>query len=78
MLVSLQDPSRVKLIDYGISCARYKGSEPKRYNPEAERRQITGTLTWASLNAHHGICKYFCFPTRVYLNNFAFIRPFMA
>ena len=54
----IDHPSRVMLIDYGISCTRYQGSEPKRYNPEAEHNQITGPPTWASLNAHHGLCEY--------------------
>ncbi|KAF8837545.1 kinase-like protein [Paxillus ammoniavirescens] len=55
ILLSLSDPSRILFIDYGIACPRSKETSPQRYNPEAERRRVIGTLKWASLNAHHGL-----------------------
>ncbi|KAF9219438.1 kinase-like protein [Gyrodon lividus] len=55
ILLSLRDSSRVILIDYGIACPRPQVSSPKRYDPELDRRQVVGTLKWASLNAHNGL-----------------------
>ena len=45
------------LVDYGISCPHKPGPDFQRYNPEAQRTNVTGTLSWASLNAHRGCCK---------------------
>ncbi|KAM6494724.1 Protein kinase-like domain containing protein [Amanita muscaria] len=54
VLSSLTDPSRIVLIDFGIS-RRIKPAPPTRYDPLKESRYIVGTLHWASLNAHDGI-----------------------
>lgn len=45
------------LVDYGISCPHNPGPDFQRYDPEAQRTNVTGTLSWASLNAHRGCCK---------------------
>ncbi|KIK97934.1 hypothetical protein PAXRUDRAFT_824434 [Paxillus rubicundulus Ve08.2h10] len=57
MLLSLSDPSRILFIDYGIACPRSQESSEsaQRYDPEAERRRVIGTLKWASLNTHYGL-----------------------
>ncbi|KAF9230390.1 kinase-like protein [Melanogaster broomeanus] len=55
MLLSLRDSSQIVFVDYGITCPRPQVNTPKRYDPELERRQVVGTLKWASLNAHHGL-----------------------
>jgi hypothetical protein len=55
MLLSLRDSSRIIFVDYGIACPRPQASSTKRYDPELERRQVVGTLKWASLNAHNGL-----------------------
>ncbi|KAJ7743152.1 kinase-like protein [Mycena metata] len=54
ILVSLSDPSKVLLIDFGLSRFCRRGV-PRQYNPAKESRCIVGTLNWASLNAHNGI-----------------------
>ncbi|KAJ7743144.1 putative casein kinase-1 hhp1 [Mycena metata] len=54
VLTSLSDPSKVLLIDFGISRLIHKGV-PSQYNPLEESRHVVGTLHWASLNAHDGI-----------------------
>lgn len=53
-MCSLNDPSRIKLIDFGISRMFYEG-EPKRRDPATKGYKMVGTLDWASLNAHDGI-----------------------
>ncbi|EIM89246.1 kinase-like protein, partial [Stereum hirsutum FP-91666 SS1] len=54
LMCSLNDPSRIKLIDFGISRMFYEG-EPKRRDPATKGYKMVGTLDWASLNAHDGI-----------------------
>ncbi|KAF5388176.1 hypothetical protein D9615_000077 [Tricholomella constricta] len=54
MLRSPTDPSKVILIDFGIS-RPIKPAPPTRYDPLKESKHIVGTLHWASLNAHDGI-----------------------
>jgi serine/threonine protein kinase len=54
MLSSPTDPSKVALIDFGISW-HIKSAPPTRYDPLKELKDIVGTLHWASLNAHNGI-----------------------
>ncbi|KAJ7035703.1 putative casein kinase-1 hhp1 [Mycena alexandri] len=54
LLISLSDPSKMLLIDFGISRLIHKGV-PSQYNPLKESRNIVGTLHWASINAHDGI-----------------------
>ncbi|KAI5987068.1 kinase-like domain-containing protein [Pisolithus albus] len=53
-LCTLDDPSRIKLIDFGISkpFACDKSTAPKEYDPLKERQHIIGTLYCASLNSH--------------------------
>ncbi|TFK42043.1 kinase-like domain-containing protein [Crucibulum laeve] len=56
LLCSLTDPSKIMLIDFGISL-RIKSSPPQKHNPLKESKRIlfVGTLHWASLNSHNGI-----------------------
>jgi serine/threonine protein kinase len=54
VLSSPTDPSKIILIDFGIS-RRIKPGPPTRYDPLKESKHIVGTLHWASLNAHDGI-----------------------
>ncbi|KAI0299208.1 kinase-like domain-containing protein [Russula brevipes] len=54
VLSSPIDPSKIVLIDFGISL-RIKPGPPTRYDPLKESKYIVGTLHWASLNAHDGI-----------------------
>ncbi|KAI6026988.1 putative casein kinase-1 hhp1 [Pisolithus marmoratus] len=55
-LCPLDDPSTIKLIDFGISkpFSREQSTARSKYDPLAERRHIVGTLYWASLNSHNG------------------------
>ena len=55
-LVSLTDPSKILLIDFGISQV-FRTGVASQYNPLKESRHVVGTLHWASLNAHDGIGK---------------------
>lgn len=57
LMCSLDDPSRIKLIDFGISRMFYE-DEPKRRDPATKGYKVVGTLDWASLNAHDGIGTY--------------------
>ncbi|KAJ7057041.1 kinase-like domain-containing protein, partial [Mycena amicta] len=55
ILVSLTDPSKICLVDFGIS-RLFRTGVPSQYNPLGDQtRYIVGTLHWASLNAHDGI-----------------------
>jgi len=54
LLCSLNDESTIKIIDFGIA-KPLSGCRPNKYDPLAERRQIVGSLYWASLNSHNGI-----------------------
>jgi serine/threonine protein kinase len=54
LLCSSEDPSTIKLIDFGISKPFHRG-EPSRYDPLKDSRHIVGSLYWASLNSHNGI-----------------------
>ncbi|KAL6300721.1 kinase-like domain-containing protein [Sparassis latifolia] len=54
MLLSLQNPSRICLIDFGIA-RYYPTGTPACHDPIIERKHIIGTLNWASLNAHYGL-----------------------
>jgi Serine/threonine protein kinase len=56
ILTHKNDPSVVYLIDFGLARPCLDG-DPTTHDPIVERRSIVGTLTWASLNAHHGIGK---------------------
>jgi serine/threonine protein kinase len=53
-LCTLDDPSTIKIIDFGISEPFSRG-EPSKYDPLKDRRQIVGSLYWASLNSHNGV-----------------------
>lgn len=58
ILRSAQDPTVIKLIDFGITAPFPLGdphAQPHRYNPLEEDREITGTLAFASLNSHDGV-----------------------
>lgn len=48
------DLSRIKLIDFGISTKFGLGRPGSKYNPLKDRKNIVGTLYWASLNSHNG------------------------
>ncbi|TFK42042.1 kinase-like domain-containing protein [Crucibulum laeve] len=48
LLYSLTDPSKIMLIDFGISL-RIKPGPPKKYDPLKESKHIVGTLHWANL-----------------------------
>ncbi|KDR71090.1 hypothetical protein GALMADRAFT_102820 [Galerina marginata CBS 339.88] len=54
LLCTLDDLSRIKIIDFGISRPVSSG-QPSKYDPLKECRQIAGSLYWASLNSHNGI-----------------------
>ncbi|KAJ7057075.1 kinase-like protein [Mycena amicta] len=55
ILVSLMDPSKICLVDFGIS-RLFRTGVPSQYNPLGDKpRYVVGTLHWASLNAHDGI-----------------------
>jgi serine/threonine protein kinase len=56
ILCTLDDASTIKIIDFGISKPFSRG-EPSKYDPLKERRQIVGSLYWASLNSHNGVGK---------------------
>ncbi|KAI5999615.1 hypothetical protein EDD15DRAFT_73217 [Pisolithus albus] len=64
-LLALDDPSTIKLINFGISkpFACDKSTAPKKYDPLKERRHIIGTLYWASLNSnsHNGEERFHCY-----------------
>ncbi|KAF5344853.1 hypothetical protein D9756_011182 [Leucocoprinus leucothites] len=56
ILLSLTDPSKIKLIDFGIARPlKHDNDIPSKYGPLSEKKHIVGTLDWASLNAHNGI-----------------------
>ncbi|KAH7888473.1 putative casein kinase-1 hhp1 [Phlebopus sp. FC_14] len=54
-LCVLDDPSKIKLVDFGIS-KPFSPDKPRRskYDPLKDRRHIAGSLYWASLNSHNG------------------------
>ena len=54
MLLSLTDPSKIVLVDFGLA-RRINQGEPSKYDPFLESYYIFGTLIWASLNSHCGI-----------------------
>lgn len=60
VLCSPTDPSKIILIDFGIS-QYIKPAPPTRYDPLKESKHIVGTLRWASLNAHDGIGEWLTF-----------------
>ncbi|KAF8067461.1 putative casein kinase-1 hhp1 [Lyophyllum atratum] len=53
-LCALDDASTIKIIDFGISKPFSRGP-PSKYDPLKDRRQIVGSLYWASLNSHNGV-----------------------
>ncbi|KAE9397848.1 putative casein kinase-1 hhp1, partial [Gymnopus androsaceus JB14] len=53
-LCALDDDSIIKLVDFGLSKPLLHGP-PNQYNPSQERRHITGSVYWASLNSHKGL-----------------------
>ncbi|PVF94673.1 kinase-like protein [Serendipita vermifera] len=53
-LCSINDPSKIKLIDFGIS-RHFQSGTPTQYDPLKGSRHIVGTRNWASLNSHDGI-----------------------
>ncbi|EIN06294.1 kinase-like protein [Punctularia strigosozonata HHB-11173 SS5] len=55
ILACLDDPSRLKLIDFGIAKPFQRSGSPTQYDPIKEDRIIVGTLHWASLNSHRGV-----------------------
>lgn len=59
ILLCLQDPSRVILIDFNISIRVWPTQLPQPPNPHPERRLVVGSLPWCSLNAHKGLCTSF-------------------
>ncbi|TDL20416.1 kinase-like protein [Rickenella mellea] len=54
LLCSLEDPSIIKIIDFGIS-KPFSRDQPNKYDPLKERRHIIGSVYWASLNSHNGL-----------------------
>ncbi|TFK42034.1 kinase-like domain-containing protein [Crucibulum laeve] len=56
LLCSLADPSKIMLIDFGISRRIHiKPGRPRKYDPSKGSLRFVGTLYWSSLNAHDGI-----------------------
>lgn len=59
LMCTLDDPSRIKLIDFGLSRMFYESEhEPRRSESDTateEPPRIIGTLQFASLNAHNGL-----------------------
>ncbi|CAL1706373.1 unnamed protein product [Somion occarium] len=53
-LCVLDDPSTIKIVDFGIS-KPFAHGQPSKYNPLKDRRHIVGSLAWASLNSHNGV-----------------------
>ncbi|KAG6380543.1 putative casein kinase-1 hhp1 [Boletus reticuloceps] len=53
ILCTLDDPARVKLIDFGIS-KPFSSHRQSKHDPLKDRRHIMGSLYWASLNSHNG------------------------
>ncbi|KAF8801420.1 kinase-like protein [Phlegmacium glaucopus] len=54
ILCSLDDASKIKIVDFGIS-KPFSCGPPSKYDPLKEHRRIVGSLYWASLNSHHGL-----------------------
>ncbi|KAH7106377.1 kinase-like domain-containing protein [Auriculariales sp. MPI-PUGE-AT-0066] len=54
ILFSLDDTSRVCLIDLGLGFAFSRGDLAPNRDPQVERRHVCGTLNWCSLHAHAG------------------------
>ncbi|TDL20435.1 kinase-like protein [Rickenella mellea] len=54
LLCSADDSFTIKIIDFGIS-KPFSHGHPTKYDPLKERRHITGSIYWASLNSHNGI-----------------------
>ncbi|KAF8961849.1 kinase-like domain-containing protein [Flammula alnicola] len=54
LLCALDDASKIKIIDFGISKPFARG-HPSKYDPLKDRRSIVGSVYWASLNSHNGI-----------------------
>ncbi|KIM47418.1 hypothetical protein M413DRAFT_62591, partial [Hebeloma cylindrosporum] len=54
VICSLDDPSRIKLIDFNLAKPISAGP-PSKYDPISESKTIMGTVHWASLNSMHGI-----------------------
>lgn len=52
MLLSLEDPSRVILIDFNISIRVLPGRNGEPQRPLSGKHGIVGSLHWCSLNAH--------------------------
>lgn len=57
ILCSLDDPAKIKLIDFNLSKPTSPGP-PNKYDPISESMTIMGTLHWASLNSMNGIGKH--------------------
>ncbi|KAG9316103.1 putative casein kinase-1 hhp1 [Chiua virens] len=54
-LCARDDPSRIKLIDFGISKPFSRDILSRsKYDPLKDHRHIIGSLYWASLNSHNG------------------------
>ncbi|KAF9219636.1 kinase-like protein, partial [Gyrodon lividus] len=55
-LCALDDPSTIKLINFGISkpFLHDQSVSRRKYDPLKERRHIVRSLYWASLNSHNG------------------------
>lgn len=54
ILCSRTDPSKVVLIDFGISRGIAYGA-PAKPDPLSAPKRLVGTIHWASLNAHRGL-----------------------
>ncbi|KAF8600220.1 kinase-like protein, partial [Ceratobasidium sp. AG-I] len=54
IMVSLDDPPRLKLIDFGMS-RHFQTGVPKRIDLYTEVKHLAGTINYASLNSHDGI-----------------------
>ncbi|TDL24370.1 kinase-like protein [Rickenella mellea] len=54
ILCSPDDPSIIKIIDFGIS-KPYSRGQPTKYDPLKERRHSVGSIYWAGLNSHNGL-----------------------
>lgn len=54
ILLSEDVPNRLCLIDFGLA-RKFRSGDPSKSDPLVERRNIVGTLNWASLNSHYGV-----------------------
>lgn len=75
-MCSLHDPSKVLLIDFGISVP-VKTGIPRREDPIESEQTIMDTVPWVSLNGHRGIGTPLSLPPRqsqLHLNTYTIYR----